>query len=198
MKNSRSYLKRIHKVQVSLNRYLIKLGYITHNTSKKDIVRLFSTYPLIDKKPFKPEGNKNLQLLEIANKLWGTKIPVEKTAKKKRKLDAVCSDEFLQSYAWRKVRYEILKLHGRRCMCCGRTPGDNRQVHVDHIKPRRKHPELALDPSNLQILCNECNHGKGNWDETDWRPKICAYCNQPVSKDCSPGKPCRPRSSTLE
>ena len=30
-------------------------------------------------------------------------------------------------------------------------------------------PQLALDVDNLQILCHECNHGKGNWDMTDWR-----------------------------
>ena len=44
-------------------------------------------------------------------------------------------------------------------------------MNVDHIKPRKKYPELALDKSNLQVLCEECNHGKGNWDETDWRPE---------------------------
>lgn len=42
-------------------------------------------------------------------------------------------------------------------------------MNVDHIKPRKTHPHLALDPSNLQVLCDVCNHGKGNWDKTDWR-----------------------------
>jgi 5-methylcytosine-specific restriction endonuclease McrA len=42
-------------------------------------------------------------------------------------------------------------------------------INVDHIKPRRKYPELALTESNLQVLCGTCNHGKGSWDETDWR-----------------------------
>ena len=43
------------------------------------------------------------------------------------------------------------------------------RIHVDHIKPRKLFPHLALDVNNLQILCHECNHGKGNWDQTDWR-----------------------------
>ena len=42
-------------------------------------------------------------------------------------------------------------------------------MHVDHIKPRKLYPALALDVNNLQILCEVCNHGKGNWDMTDWR-----------------------------
>ena len=63
----------------------------------------------------------------------------------------------------------VLKSRGARCECCGATPADGVRMHVDHIKPRRKYPELALTESNLQVLCEECNHGKGNWDETDWR-----------------------------
>lgn len=83
----------------------------------------------------------------------------------------VASKEFLQSYAWRKLRMQILKKYGARCQCCGATPADGIVIHVDHIKPRKRHPELALDPSNLECLCEVCNHGKGNWDETDWRGK---------------------------
>ena len=77
--------------------------------------------------------------------------------------------EFLESYAWRKLRMRVLLQHGPRCMCCGATPKDGAVMNVDHIKPRLTHPELALDFENLQILCGECNHGKGNWDTTDWR-----------------------------
>lgn len=40
-----------------------------------------------------------------------------------------------------------------------------------HIQPRKTHPHLALVLSNLQVLCHDCNHGKGNWDTTDWRPR---------------------------
>lgn len=56
-----------------------------------------------------------------------------------------------------------------RCMCCGASAGAGVYLCVDHIKPRKTHPELALELSNLQILCNKCNHGKGNWSTTDWR-----------------------------
>lgn len=81
----------------------------------------------------------------------------------------VSSDEFLKSYEWRKVRMMAITKYGSRCQCCGATPNDGIRINVDHIKPRRKYPHLALDLDNLQILCEECNHGKGNWDMTDWR-----------------------------
>ena len=79
------------------------------------------------------------------------------------------SDAFLTSREWRTVRIEIIKRDGRRCACCGATPDDGVQIHVDHIKNRRDYPHLALDKGNLQVLCEICNHGKGNWDSTDWR-----------------------------
>lgn len=81
----------------------------------------------------------------------------------------VASDAFLSTFQWRKVRMEALKKYGPRCQCCGATPATGAVMNVDHIKPRKKWPSLALDVNNLQILCHDCNHGKGNWDDTDWR-----------------------------
>jgi 5-methylcytosine-specific restriction endonuclease McrA len=85
------------------------------------------------------------------------------------KTPIVAKDEFLQSYEWRKLRMEALKKYGAKCQCCGATPATGAVMNVDHIKPRKHFPELALSLENLQVLCHECNHGKGNWDETDWR-----------------------------
>lgn len=79
------------------------------------------------------------------------------------------SDAFLQSYEWKRVRMEALKKYGNRCQCCGATPANGVRINVDHIKPRKLFPSLALSLSNLQVLCEDCNHGKGNWDMTDWR-----------------------------
>jgi len=82
----------------------------------------------------------------------------------------VQSEEFLRSGEWRRLRMLVIKKRGARCECCGATPKDGVTViNVDHIKPRRDFPELALSESNLQVLCAVCNHGKGNWDKTDWR-----------------------------
>jgi len=77
--------------------------------------------------------------------------------------------DFLSSYEWRAVRMQALRKYGARCQCCGASPETGAVMNVDHIKPRKIFPELALDVNNLQVLCHECNHGKGNWDMTDWR-----------------------------
>lgn len=79
--------------------------------------------------------------------------------------------QFYQSYDWRKIRYRILRKYGRRCMCCRQTLDDGVVMHVDHIEPLRFFWDRRLDFDNLQVLCEICNHGKGNWDRTDWRPK---------------------------
>lgn len=70
---------------------------------------------------------------------------------------------------------EVLKEHGRACQCCGAEPGmktasgDPVRICVDHIKPLSKFWNLRLDRTNLQVLCDECNQGKGAWDQTDFR-----------------------------
>lgn len=83
-----------------------------------------------------------------------------------RKLSEV---DFYKSRAWQNIRYEAFKRYGRRCSLCGRGPSDGVILHVDHIKPRSKFPDLSLEIDNLQILCEDCNLGKGARDSTKWR-----------------------------
>ena len=78
-------------------------------------------------------------------------------------------DSFLTSRAWRELRYLALKNTEGRCECCGGSAKDGIQLHVDHIQPRSARPDLALALDNLQVLCDDCNVGKGAWDATDWR-----------------------------
>ncbi len=79
------------------------------------------------------------------------------------------SDDFLKTFEWNAVRMMALKKHGYRCMCCGASPATGAVINVDHIKPRKFYPELALDVENLQVLCHPCNMGKGNWLQEDFR-----------------------------
>jgi 5-methylcytosine-specific restriction endonuclease McrA len=98
---------------------------------------------------------------------WGIKAkPIAKKKKAKKKP----SPGFYMSEEWRKVRYEVIKKAGGCCSACGRNYKEDRvKIHVDHIKPRSRFPQLELDPDNLQILCEDCNLGKSNVDFTDWR-----------------------------
>ena len=73
---------------------------------------------------------------------------------------------FYESRPWQVLRYQALKRYGRKCCLCGAS---NVRLHVDHIKPRSRYPELELRIDNLQVLCEPCNMGKGAWDESDWR-----------------------------
>lgn len=90
------------------------------------------------------------------------------SARGKKKKKKKAKDGFYWTDEWRQLRYKALITYGKKCQCCGATSGQSR-LHVDHIKPRSKFPELALRLDNLQILCEECNLGKGAWDHTDHR-----------------------------
>lgn len=71
-------------------------------------------------------------------------------------------DAFLQSAAWKALRLTVIARYGAKCMRCGHTPRQPLKINVDHVKPRKFYPELALEESNLQVLCASCNKAKGN------------------------------------
>lgn len=90
-------------------------------------------------------------------------VTIKKSKRAKKCTHAYANDPaFLNSFEWRQLRFEALRIYGRQCQCCGASPATGAVMHVDHVKPRRKFPELALDINNLQVLCAECNHGKCN------------------------------------
>lgn len=102
---------------------------------------------------------------------WAWKeSPADLLQRKTMRVSKLRRDAFFRSAEWLELRYQALKLHGRKCQCCGRSPPEV-VLNVDHIKPRIKFPELQLEISNLQVLCRDCNLGKGFKDQTDWRPK---------------------------
>lgn len=80
-------------------------------------------------------------------------------------------DSFYESWEWKRLRYDFLKGKNRRCQCCGATAENGSRIVIDHVKPIRRYWNLRLDIGNLQILCDDCNMGKGSRDTTDWRPE---------------------------
>ena len=84
---------------------------------------------------------------------------------------SVLSQEFYKTGVWLRLRYAVFEKYGAACVVCGRSKRSHGIIlHCDHIKPRSKYPELALTFSNMQPMCEDCNLGKGNRYETDWRP----------------------------
>jgi 5-methylcytosine-specific restriction endonuclease McrA len=77
--------------------------------------------------------------------------------------------DFLWSAEWRALRLEAIKLYGNRCAKCGK---EDEHINIDHIKPRKFYPDLALDINNLQPLCHPCNKEKGNKAPVDYRNNL--------------------------
>lgn len=75
------------------------------------------------------------------------------------------SRNFYRTKKWRALRRKVLEQYGYKCMRCESVG----TMHVDHIKPISKRPELALDISNLQVLCDSCNVLKSNKNSIDFR-----------------------------
>lgn len=107
--------------------------------------------------------------LEKAEKLTlQTKAALEKSERFAKKFKeypkykkGMKSEDFYRTREWRNLRWKILEKSRGCCEVCGKGKKHVVLLHVDHIKPRSKFPELELDSSNMQILCEECNIGKG-------------------------------------
>jgi len=98
-----------------------------------------------------------------------TTAPKQKSCLRRSEYSIERQIKFYRSRAWRRKRYEALKRDKGLCQLCGRGRKDGVVLHVDHIEPLSRNWNRRLDLSNLQVLCEDCNMGKGGTDETDWR-----------------------------
>ena len=69
--------------------------------------------------------------------------------------------KFYQSRDWRLMREYVLQ-NEPLCRECKRRGIIKLAKIVDHIIDMKDKPELALDPHNLQPLCDDCHNIKGN------------------------------------
>ena len=111
-----------------------------------------------------------LLLAMVGSLLWLLAWPLRR--RPEVALEWPTADAFYRSSPWRRLRVDVLEDNRERygavtCECC--LTGATARWHVDHIRPRSTHPELALEPANLQVLCEDCNLGKGVRYATDWR-----------------------------
>ena len=70
------------------------------------------------------------------------------------------TDGFYVSPEWKALRLQCLKRDRYRCRKCGRLVAGKGQSRVDHVLPRKTHPELSLVLGNLQTLCAACDNRK--------------------------------------
>lgn len=139
-----------------------------------------------DKQRFKDNRAKGLNVLSDEAKAILAANPTKKEAKKSRRKAKPAKNasipkpkrfapnpnarkSFYSSWEWKKVRMQALQRDGHRCGSCGASPKDGIRIVVDHIKPLGKFWQLRLSIDNLQVLCDDCNRGKGDWLEADFR-----------------------------
>lgn len=155
--------KLVNQTETQINAHIIQNGC----KGKLRSLSYFKRKPRFTRGLKKSKKKKKLQVLRNENSRL-LKLVHSLKSLPKRTQDRI-PHPFYDSRDWLELRYKALKLYGRSCMQCKAT---NCEIHVDHIKPRSKYPELELELSNLQILCRSCNIGKSNKDETDFRPKL--------------------------
>ena len=68
------------------------------------------------------------------------------------------SPRFYQSKEWKALRLQALRRDGYRCVMCGEDINGKGLSRVDHIKPVRDYPSLALSLGNLRCLCAPCDN----------------------------------------
>jgi 5-methylcytosine-specific restriction endonuclease McrA len=120
-----------------------------------------STIPSVMKRDKEPSAKPHRRSLMANSRKAKQKSIKEYRQRRKQR------GSFYDEPRWLQLRYDVLKHYGRVCMLCRETSG---QMHVDHIIPRSKRPDLEFDFNNLQVLCRDCNIGKSDRDSTDFRP----------------------------
>lgn len=76
---------------------------------------------------------------------------------------------FYKSAAWQSLRLKVLEEQNYECQECRELgyvrindTSKHKTLDVDHVKEIETHPELALVPSNLRVLCIQHHNAKHN------------------------------------
>jgi 5-methylcytosine-specific restriction endonuclease McrA len=123
-------------------------------------LRGFVNHRLKPGRQFSVEHRKNLSLAHTGR--WvGDKNPNWKDGIHKKNLAIRASGVYKQ---WRVA---ALNLKGSKCEACGveqdsvcECCGYKIRLHVHHIRPFAKYPELRFDPANAEVLCPKCHKAR--------------------------------------
>jgi HNH endonuclease len=155
---------------------LKRLGIKYHGMDMAEAVRLIAAAHGVQPPKWRRERAAFISALVKGNKAVMATVPTKPTnvvkfPKKPKPPPEDKIKKFYASWEWKRLSYDAKLQRGRKCECCGAQPPQVRII-TDHIKPIRHHWHLRLDPSNLQVLCDECNMGKGSRDESDFREPV--------------------------
>jgi 5-methylcytosine-specific restriction endonuclease McrA len=175
-------LERLGKVKYTLTRYFAANGLIERYRRLAKVDRLVRTAARTGYKAY-TGGSKEQYLLDyfdwlgiaLKDPTLEPGLPSESWLMAVERANEGKNEEWtrerypISSRLWQRIRYLSHVENGYRCQCCGATSGVmDVSLHVDHIKPRSRYPELTFDVDNTQILCRSCNARKGT-KETDYR-----------------------------
>jgi hypothetical protein len=109
-------------------------------------------------------------LLDAEAKAW----EAERRARSPSQAD---KKAFRSSIGWRRVRFAALAANAARnggtakCELCGATAqSSGAPLHADHVEAVSRNWSRRLDPTNIQIMCCDCNTGKLDGPAADFRP----------------------------
>lgn len=81
-----------------------------------------------------------------------------------------------RSGAYKQWRLDALALHGNKCQQCGvengfmcECCGTGVRLHVHHVKPFAKYPDVRFDPANSEVLCPKCHHSRHHGKPGEFR-----------------------------
>ena len=93
-------------------------------------------------------------------------------------------NNFYNTEEWKKLRFRALVHYPRKCMICFTN---NRELVVSHKRSISEFPELKLEISNIEILCDDCKIGKSD-NFVTIRNKGDLLIDNPNNKKIDPGK----------
>ena len=71
-------------------------------------------------------------------------------------------------YAHPDIRSTLELETSSKCAYCEGLIGDVAYANIEHMLPKRKHPQLVCNWGNLTIACPRCNINKGEYDEREY------------------------------
>ena len=89
----------------------------------------------------------------------------------------VSGDPFYTTKSWHRLKQKTKvawRHQGKPCGYCGLPLDwdDKQSLIVDHIQNRKQYPDLAMEPTNLQVVHHACNKRKAVYVENNTKVAI--------------------------